>query len=169
MRRLFAAAVLGAAALAIAQAGATWKPEFKDHSPALKSWFKNAKPTDWGQKEFGISFCCELAERVKTKFDVVKAGEGLEQWWFECTEETITFCTNRGKRIGEWAQVPPGVVHKEEIKTPTEYPASDGSKGIVTEPEREKVELEFQELRAKGVMFVYRGDIVCFWPPEFQG
>jgi hypothetical protein len=166
MRKILATLLL--CAIASLPAGATVKKEFA-HSAALKSWFKNAQPTDWAQKQYYITYCCEQAERVKTRFDVVKAGEGIEQWWFECTEETAAFCTNRGKKLGEWAQIPPGVVHKEQIEDPKKFPASDGSVSYVGEVEAVQVHNEFEQLRQEGVMFVYRGDIVCFWAPEFTG
>ena len=162
----FALAAFLAVATCCVETRATMKPEFATHSAALRAWFKLAKPTEWAEKQFQLQYCCEQAERVHVKF--AQPNREVEEWWAQCTDDIAQFCSIRGKKTGEWVQIPPGIIHHEPIKTPKEFPASDGSKGVVGDVESAQVELEFQQLRIEGVLFVYRGNFVCFWPPESE-
>ncbi len=161
----FAAVLL---AMSIKQARATWKPEFSKHSAALRAWFQVAQPTPPAKLEFGLSYCCEQSERVKTKFTLTRADDG-EQWWMECGADVVVFCQENHKQAGEWVRIPEKIIHHEGIVTPREFVGRSGDKGIVGDVEREQVELEFQQLRIEGVLFVFNGHLVCFWPPDFQG
>ena len=112
------------------------------------------------------STCCEYDECVKTKFET-RQGEkyGTEEWWFQCTSTTKAFSDPRRKAVAEWVQIPSGIVHDDDIETPTEY-WGDGARFYVGEQEMSKVRAEFEQLRTEGVMFFYKGEPVCFWPPK---
>ena len=143
----------------------TWKPEFKDHSVALKYWFENASPTEWVMLTYGIYKCCMLAERVKTKFT---QDAKTDEWMLQCNEGVKDFCAAHHKADGDWLLIPPGIIHEEKIEIPVEMYI--GGERVYIKPEdAEKVKLEFQQLWAEGVLFVYKGDPVCFWAPESDG
>jgi hypothetical protein len=162
-------AIMACGMLALSRyAGATWKPEFSKHSAALRSWFQVAQPTPLARLEFGIFYCCEQAERVKTKFNLVQGDDG-EQWWMECGADVVVFCQENHKQNGEWVRIPEKIIHHEGIKTPGEWVGRSGERGIVGDVEREQVEAEFEQLRMDGVLFVFGGHLVCFWPPDFGG
>ena len=147
----------------------TWKEAFKDHSKALAWWFKSAKPTDWAQKKYELYACCEYAERVKTKFELRQGDKyGSEEWVLQCTQETRYFCNRQNKNEGDWALIPAGIIHEEEIQTPSEY-WENGGRFYVGEVEMPKVKQEFEQLRTEGVIFFYNSQPVCFWPPETRG
>jgi hypothetical protein len=166
---VFAVAIMACVVLAFnSSAWSTWKPEFSKHSAALRAWFQMAQPTPLARLEFGISYCCDQAERARTKFNLVQGDDG-EQWWVECSPDIVVFCHENHMTDGQWVRIPEKIIHHDGIKTPREFIGRSGERGIVGDVEREQVEAEFEQLRTEGVLFVFGGHLVCFWPPDFQG
>lgn len=151
--------LIGAAALFIVcgHADATWKPEFATHSEALREWFRAAETTrewrTWRTSKGRSAWigCCEQSERVHVKFRL--ADNNGDDWSYQCTAETKAACGDIP--IGGWKQIPPMIVHNEPIKVPEPY-----------DPDDPKIKLEFEQLRAEGVLFIAFGFETCFWPPQ---
>jgi hypothetical protein len=63
-------------------AQSTWKPEYAKNPSAVTQWFKEARvkgkcdQTGRAWMELGICGCCELADRLRTKF----VGEKGKEW-----------------------------------------------------------------------------------------
>lgn len=91
--------ILGAivAALAVVcPAGATWRPEYAQASPAVQDWYRNAELTPEAQGRFPFKKCCDRADVVRTQFRVNRV-DGGDEWFY---------------RDGEaWKRIPPDIIH----------------------------------------------------------
>jgi hypothetical protein len=121
-------------------ASATWKPEYANNPPAVQQWFHNAAPPVEGMARLGISRCCEQAERLMTKFVGRQGGD-----WSYYPDPN---CTREGCRL---LPIPADVVHNTEIHADN--------------PDDDKLP-EFDAMRREGVLFIWKGEPSCFWPPQ---
>ncbi len=161
LRRILGAGVLLAAFAAAVYlfalpAGATYKPEFAIHSPALKKWFQEAVPTAEARARFRWPVnwgCCEQSERVHARF---RPGARGDEWYFQCNGETLELCRSLEHSAGDWVQIPPDIIHEDPIAVPAPYSEDDP-----------QVREEFQQLRAEGVLFIaWSTKMTCFWKPQ---
>ena len=131
---------------------ATYKPEFATHSPQLRLWFQRARLTLEAYRRIGWYYCCEQSERVKPHY-LINKKDGQDEWLYLCDGSADLQEACAGREVGTWKPIPHDIVHQDEIelKNPNNDPK-------VTEEER--------QLRAEGVLFIYRGTETCFWPPE---
>ncbi len=153
MRSILAVALLCAFAIS---ANATWKPEFSEHSLAIKLWFSEAKVNEAAHHRPGADSirwksCCETSDRFKTKFHVAK-GSGADEWFY-CAVASVDTCP-----ADQWKLIPDDVIHHE---------------GIVPPPGHENEDpVAFAQLRTEGILFIFPavgGEPTCFWPPESGG
>ncbi len=86
--------------LSSAAAEARWKREYAEQPVAVQDWYRKAKIMPAARHRFSFTGCCEHADVVKTKFNVVLAdGEKYPQdawFWLD------------GDR---WRRVPDDVIH----------------------------------------------------------
>jgi len=124
----------------------TYKPEHEKNPLAVKQWFKEAHvkgPCDGSGKAWmtlGICGCCEFADRLHTKF----VGEQGKEWSYYPDPN----CTTKGCEL---LPIPDWVTHDEGIH------ALNGYDDNLT---------EFDQMRREGVLFIYKNQPSCFWPPE---
>ena len=127
MRAAFLAAILLWLAAAPALAGGvmaervTYKPEFRTHSEALATWFRRAPLTPEASARISWIKCCEIAERVHTKFR--PAADGGDGWAYRCTAETRAACGEFPE--GAWKEIPADIIHREPIAVPEGYDPND--------------------------------------------
>ena len=129
-----------AAWLAAGGANATWKPEYGKSPPAVQQWFKSARTTPAAALRFGFSYCCEEAERLRTKFLPSENGD-----WSYYPDPS---CTDKGCQL---LPIPNDIVHDEPIRA--------------LDPKDDDLP-QFNAMRREGVLFIYDGRATCFWPPE---
>jgi hypothetical protein len=112
--------------------------------PALATWqpppgYVPSKAVKLWFKEHDI--CCLKAERVRTKFKHSPDGN----WEY--------------RDRGAWLPIPRWITYSEGVVPP---------KGHENDPTFTK-DLQFQQLRAEGVLFVFGGGPECFFPPKSGG
>jgi hypothetical protein len=95
MRR---AVPLGLAALLmlVAQAQATWKPEYASNAPEVQAWYQNAELTEAARIRFPFKKCCDHSDVVKTRFAVNKTNNGDEWFWLDGDN---------------WRKIPADIIH----------------------------------------------------------
>ena len=81
-------------------AEARWRQEYAEKPAEVKKWYSDAKIMPAARGRFGFEGCCEHADVVKTKFNVVKAdGDKYPRdAWFWLDEKT-------------WRRVPDDIIH----------------------------------------------------------
>ena len=131
---------------------ATYKPEFANHSPQLRHWFNNAKPTEEAHRRLGWMYCCVQSERVKPHF-LINKKDGQDEWSYLCDGSKDLEEACAGREVGTYKVIPHDIIHDEEITL--DNPDNDP-----------KVEEEQLQLRTEGVLFIFHGTETCFWPPE---
>lgn len=119
---------------------ATWKPEYGKSPEAVQEWFRSARTTPIAALRLRFSYCCEQAERLRTKF----VGKANGEWSYYPDPA----CTHEGCAL---LPIPNDVIHQEPIK------ANDPKDDALP---------EFDAMRREGVLFIYGGKPTCFWPPE---
>lgn len=134
---LFVGITFALAVFVINYSHATYKPEFANHSDAIRDWFETAEVTKAAYPRLGWLRCCNHSDRVKTRFYVAPTSNG-DVWSYE------------DPTTNKWIIIPDDVIHREGITPP---------KGHEDDP-------DFKQLQAEGVLFVYDGQVTCFWPPE---
>jgi hypothetical protein len=108
--RVFIAALF--ICVAVAPAGATWKPQYAAAPAAVRDWYENATLTAAAAKRLGFGYCCAHSEVVSTKFKVERRTDA----WF--------YLDN-----GNWHEIPPDIIHWGESapdEQPTLFRLSDG-------------------------------------------
>ena len=124
----------------------TYKPEYDKVPDAVKSWFEAQHvkgPCDqsgMAYHKLGICGCCKNADRLMTKFVANK-----DQQWSYYPDPA---CTVKGCTL---LPIPDYITHDEGIHAEN--------------PLNERMP-EFEQMRREGVLFVYRGQAACFYPPE---
>ena len=126
--------------LALKPAAATWKPEYGKSPLAVQDWFKGARTTPQAALRLNFSYCCEQAERLRTKF----IGRANGEWSYYPDPG----CTKTGCAL---LPIPNDVIHDDPIKA--------------NDPKDDNLP-EFEAMRREGVLFIYGGRPTCFWPPE---
>lgn len=129
------------------QSHATWKPDYAKSPLSVQNWFNSARvkggTTGLAYKRLGIAMCCKQAERLRTKFVGTTGGE----WSYYPNPACIT----KGCLL---LPIKDDVVHEDEIHA--------------ADPQDDALP-EFDEMRAEGVLFIYKGEPSCFWPPTGTG
>lgn len=126
--------------ISVSPGHATYKPEYDKNPEAVKEWFKMARTTPQAGQRLDIYYCCEQAERLRTKFVASKNGE----WAYFPDPNCVT---SNCKTM----TIPNDIVHSEGIK----------AKNL----DDDKLP-QFDAMRREGVLFIYNGVPTCFWPPE---
>jgi len=122
------------------KAAATYKPEYAKNPPSVQEWFKSAQLTPQARARLFIAGCCEHADRLRTKFVPRSDGE----WSFYPDPN----CTAAGCQL---LPIPSDTIHEDTIRAFD--PKDDGLP-------------EFDAMRREGVLFIWNGQVTCFWPPE---
>jgi hypothetical protein len=139
----FAASAISLLMLVLAltyPAYATWKPQYRQSPQSVQDWFVTARTTPAARAGLKIGGCCEQAERLKTKFILRENTD-----WSYYLDPT---CTQAGCPL---RPIKSDVVHDDPIRA--FYPEDDDLP-------------EFKAMRREGVLFVWKHEPTCFWPPE---
>jgi hypothetical protein len=136
------AACVAATALAVVctvcaeHARAEWKPEYAQNSPQMRQFFRSLHLTDAARSRLSFLSCCEHADRVKPRKYFVDKKTGSDEWKYLDEDNA-------------WKLIPGDTIHEEWPPFP------DGM-----------TVAEIVQLKTEGVLFVYGGQVTCFWKPE---
>ena len=140
---VLAGTALSVWALSVEGSGATYKPEYDKIPLEVRAWFKNATLMPGAAKRLNQTNCCDHADRFMTKFEPLP---NFDLWFYYVDPG----CTEKGCKM---AIIPADTIHDDPIP-------------LGKTPEAEAV---FKQMQTEGILFIYGGKVVCFWPPQGDG